>query len=141
MSRLLLTSGRVLACYPLRMDCSRTSIRWKINLSVDPTELRTKKLPRIELEPGERLPLENKGNQRLRVYKTLVVNTDGSSYYADSPMPYEITFLPLDFSNISEAELQSRRIAHLPDKQLDEKLDEGFSSEEMVVADDYKHLI
>ena len=122
------------------LDCSRISIR-RVNVAVDPTEVRIKKLPRIELEPGERLPMENRDNQRLRVYKTLVVNTDGSSYYADSPMPYEITFLPLDFSKMSEEEIQKRRLAHLPDKREDEKLDEGFSSEEMVVADDYKHLI
>ena len=126
---------------PPHLGCPRVSVRWKVRLGVDPTQVRTRKLPRIELDGGERLPLENTRNLRFRVYKTLVVNPDGSSYYADSPMPYEITFLPIDLSEMTEQELQKRRLAHLPDKKVDEALDEGFSSEEMGVSDDYKHLI
>ena len=122
-------------------DTSRNAIRWKVNLNVDPSKLRSKKLPKIELEPGECLPLMNTGKHMLRVYKTLVVNTDGSSYYAESPYPYDITYLPLDLSKMTEEELEKRRIAHLPDKKADEIADEGFSNEEMDVADGYKHLL
>eukprot|EP00800_Vazella_pourtalesii_P005034 TRINITY_DN15812_c0_g1_i1.p1 TRINITY_DN15812_c0_g1~~TRINITY_DN15812_c0_g1_i1.p1 ORF type:complete len:146 (+),score=31.38 TRINITY_DN15812_c0_g1_i1:46-483(+) len=145
MSRLFVSKMRCIT-YPNKlhssiMDTSRNAIRWKVNLNVDPSKLRTKKLPKIELEAGECLPLMNTGKHRLRVYQTLVVNPDGSSYYAESPYPYEITYLPLDLSKMTEEELEKRRIAHLPEKKVDGIADEGFSNEEMDVADDYKHLL
>ncbi|KAI6654828.1 hypothetical protein LOD99_2707 [Oopsacas minuta] len=142
MSRLLFSKLKTIF-YPniISRPCPHYQIRWKVNINVDPTKIRFKKLPKIELEPGERLPLMNTGKHRLRVYKTLVVNTDGSSYYAESPLPYEITFLPLDLSKLTKEELEKRRIAHLPDKKDDGLTDQGFSDEEMQVSDDYKHLL
>ena len=144
MSHLFVSKMRYIT-YPNKLhssiiDTSRNAIRWKVNLK-DPPKLRSKKLPRIELEPGECLPLMNTGKHMLRVYTTLVVNPDGSSYYAESPYPYPITYLPLDMSKMTEEELEKRRIALLPEKKVDEIANEGFSNEEMDVADDYKHLL
>ena len=142
MSCLLLASKRFIAAashpHVASLDCSRIQLRWK---TIDPTTVALKRLPKIELNPGEKLPLENTQKLHIRVYKTLIVNTDGSSYYAENPMPYPITFLPLDLSKLSEEELEKRRMAHLPPKKVNTELDEGFSDEEMEVKKDYEHLV